>query len=285
MLRKVLKHDLNSVWRIWLIFSITVVVLSCISGICLRELITLNEIDQYFSATSVLSELMLILTSIAIIAYLVISGILVVYRYYQNFFTDEGYLTFTLPVKRSTLLNSKLLSAFIWNIATSLVFVLCLCIILLIAPAHSDGTGTLIATVLEGIANVLYLIFSINDAWLVVYLILLAIILLLWSVFSTLLMYACVTIGSVITRKQKVLVAILIYYIVNSAISVVWYIISITFDIATQAFDHIVNEINPDILPLLTLFFMICIAMAISVISVLTYNFTLKSVQKKLNLS
>lgn len=44
----------------------------------------------------------------------IITLIFILMRYYKNFFTDEGYLTFTLPVTPHELLWTKLISGMIW---------------------------------------------------------------------------------------------------------------------------------------------------------------------------
>lgn len=47
-------------------------------------------------------------------------------RFYKNMVSDEGYLTFTLPVKVWQLVFSKLLVAFVWQIATVVLCILSL---------------------------------------------------------------------------------------------------------------------------------------------------------------
>ena len=47
-----------------------------------------------------------------------------VIRFYKNFFTDEGYLMFTLPVKTSDLILSKTLVAVIWRLISFLFIIL-----------------------------------------------------------------------------------------------------------------------------------------------------------------
>lgn len=47
--------------------------------------------------------------------------VIVLYRLYSNFFTDQGYLTFTLPVKASELLWSKLIAGLIWLMISAIV--------------------------------------------------------------------------------------------------------------------------------------------------------------------
>ena len=47
--------------------------------------------------------------------------VLIIYRFYVSFFTDEGYLTFTLPVTIDCHLMIKIVSMFLWNIVSLVV--------------------------------------------------------------------------------------------------------------------------------------------------------------------
>ena len=44
-----------------------------------------------------------------------------VYRFYKNLMTDEGYLMFTLPVSRSQLIWSKLIVSMAWGILSAVL--------------------------------------------------------------------------------------------------------------------------------------------------------------------
>lgn len=62
-------------------------------------------------------------------------------RFYKNFFTDEGYLMFTLPVKTSELLFSKLLVAVLWRLISILFIWLSIVGIASVAAARLSDTG------------------------------------------------------------------------------------------------------------------------------------------------
>ncbi len=47
--------------------------------------------------------------------------IVVIQRFYANFYTDQGYLTFTLPTRASTLLWSKILAGSLWLLISIVV--------------------------------------------------------------------------------------------------------------------------------------------------------------------
>lgn len=54
-------------------------------------------------------------------AQVAIAFVLVIWRYYKNLYSPEGYLTHTLPVHPSQLLWSKLLVGFVWTALSYLV--------------------------------------------------------------------------------------------------------------------------------------------------------------------
>lgn len=58
---------------------------------------------------------------IAVEAIAVCSSIFMMVRIYRNMFSDEGYLTFTLPVKNGDVLNSKILTGAIWTFFSGIV--------------------------------------------------------------------------------------------------------------------------------------------------------------------
>ena len=55
-----------------------------------------------------------------LVAFVIISSFIVFVRFYKNFFSDEGYLTHTLPIKSSTHMFSKTWSTLLWTIITIL---------------------------------------------------------------------------------------------------------------------------------------------------------------------
>ena len=70
----------------------------------------------------------------AVVAFCVVSTILVYVRFFKNFFSDEGYLTFSFPVPRRTLYLAKTVNAFIWNLATVGVVALVAVFAMLVIP-------------------------------------------------------------------------------------------------------------------------------------------------------
>ena len=62
--------------------------------------------------------------------------ILIIQRFKGSVYDRRGYLTLTLPVSEHQIILAKLLGAFIWSLASSLVFILSIYIILVLTGAN-----------------------------------------------------------------------------------------------------------------------------------------------------
>ena len=115
MLSKVFKYDIRSLRNT--ILTMLVVLLSLgLVGFGVRMWILRTEADGSFFPNLGLYGLW-ILTMIGIVTVAVAGGILILYRYYKSVFTDEGYLTMTLPVGTHALLLGKMFAAFLYALA------------------------------------------------------------------------------------------------------------------------------------------------------------------------
>jgi hypothetical protein len=68
-----------------------------------------------------ISKISLVLMVIMCFAQVAITFVLLIWRYYKNLYSNEGYLTHTLPVHPSLLLWSKLIVSFVWTLLSYLV--------------------------------------------------------------------------------------------------------------------------------------------------------------------
>ncbi len=283
MLRKVLKYDLGAIWKIWLILSATSLVLGAVGGVCMR-LIENPELNAAFFPIVILG---LILSFVGIIAYIVITSILIIVRYYNNFFTDEAYLTFTLPVKRSTLFDAKILTAFIFNTASALVFTASMCLMLLIWPG-ADGSPMLFY-VFEDIKDIFEVIGDITTdkeiSWIITYVIAFIILLLASFIYSTMATFACITFGGTVAKKHKILMSIAVYYGLNVALEVVSLITSSLFSVVVQALQEYPEIIPNAAIPWVILMFLLGISAAIVLVSCFFYKFCVSKLRGNLNLA
>ena len=222
MLRKLLRYDLDAVWRIWVPLAASVPVMSLITALLVRTLLERPENDD--SAVVVLGFMMFFAIMTLVILWVglfIVTPIICYLHYYKRFFSDRGYLTFTLPVPRQKLYLSKVLSAFIWSAGNAVVTVLSVCILLLLIPSSQEVAQFVNPIVFDFIGEGVGFLWQNVGAWLILYALELLLILVALSLCNIGLFHLAITMGSVIAKKHKVLCAVGLYLGMNYGISFV----------------------------------------------------------------
>lgn len=119
MVRKLMRHEFRATQRImlplYLLLFVTAGLFNVSMGLMDNDHYAVQWPIQVLSGVSTTSFV------VSIIGVTVLCGVLMIYRFYKNLMTDEGYLMFTLPVTTRQIIFSKLLVAMIWDVATLLV--------------------------------------------------------------------------------------------------------------------------------------------------------------------
>lgn len=298
-MRKLLKHDLKSVFNGWWISSLSVLAFFIVGTVCVKEITIIeqkyyqpilhgDQVTSMFAAQpttgerilAVLCSIGLMLTFVAAAAYIILNLILVLRRYYTNLFTDQGYLTFTLPVSRMQILFSKLMMGFIYMLATSLV------VGIGVVGFSVFGTSTEFVNteLLKQVSDFFKEVYNKIGGMMFVYIAEVILCGISSLICTIMFYYSCITVGSVLVKKFKILVAIGIYYIGNMVISFATWMFILVFidssflnrlgDITDQALIHLSAN------ALLLLVFG-----AIALIAATLYCFNLHLLNKKLNLA
>ena len=140
MLSKLLKYELRASGRILL----PVYALLLASAGCCSLFYKLAADHPYRTgAASVLMGLLNMAFCIFVVATGAITALLMIYRFYKNYMTDEGYLMFTLPVNRHQLIWAKLLSALLYTAASAVAVTLSILLVLLPIADWSGFWGDL----------------------------------------------------------------------------------------------------------------------------------------------
>lgn len=129
MLGKLMKHEIKATGKILLPLYIIMLLLSLVN----RAFLNIEVLQS--TPLKIIGSFVMIAFVSSIIASLSVTFIVMILRFYKNLMSDEGYLMFTLPVKSSHLINSKLIVSVMWNIVSVLV-VLASLFILLISPEN-----------------------------------------------------------------------------------------------------------------------------------------------------
>ncbi len=115
MLTKLLKHEFKATARLLLPLYLVLAVLTIMDRIVLSF--------KYRGTMGIFAGFVTFAYVVSIIAVVLVSFIIVIFRFYKNLMTNEGYLMFTLPAKSSQLINSKLIVSYTWIIASILAVI------------------------------------------------------------------------------------------------------------------------------------------------------------------
>jgi len=119
MFGKFLKYDFTHYLKLWTVGAATALIMAAVGGFCQSQSPWLYRTDRVF--LGLMFTLITVVSVVSIIAFSLLSTVLVCMRYAKNCFSDEGYLTFTLPAKRSTIFNAKLTGGIIYYIMTLII--------------------------------------------------------------------------------------------------------------------------------------------------------------------
>lgn len=130
MLGKLIKHEFKAVNRLMIPIHLGLILVTIVGRFYIQFAVNRwsNTVDAYFRYNvweSVINITLISFYIIALIAiYIVTNLYLCVLRPRKNLFTDEGYLTHTLPASAAEHIWSKLIVAGIWSLVDGLLLVL-----------------------------------------------------------------------------------------------------------------------------------------------------------------
>ena len=307
MFKKCLKYDLNALRKIWLIAAAVMVPISLFgalgSFLYMNGIINLTAFEGQ-EVTTIIRVVTILMMLVGMLSLVVVcyasaffmggTSIMLYIRYFMHFFGDQGYLTFTLPVKRSTQFWSKTVSGMIYLLGSSLVTTFSvLCIVggfalpMLFNPTLAEELGFDFTTVLgeagwAGVLNALY--------------ILIAAVLILVLIFavqftSLITTYLLITLAATLFRNHKLLSVVIAYFGFGALMAtgysigyffIVIYIMLLVMFLVFGLFELFIIPI----LGWLAIYTLLLVACAAVVTEGLTLaNFTMNRLERKLNLT
>ena len=284
MLGKLLKYDLKSIFKYWWLFAVSSVGVSVLGAISLLGFASAMQADtetDFSIFIGIMCFFAFLFCMLALSAFIIVAEILIYVRFYKNLFSDEGYLTFTLPVKRHQLLTSKLIMAIITEACTvTLLFVEIMSIFFVgLGPLFLETFGLdSIGALFEAFG----LIFAELGAFSVIYLVELLLLALVSSAFSVLLVFACISFGSMIAKKHKVLASVGIYYLVSGVVSSSY---SFVYIFGSSLISSIALTVPHGFaMPIVAVALLVAIAI-VAALAMLLYTLVHYMLDKKLNLA
>lgn len=214
MFAKLLKHEFRTSKSILGLLSLVALGVAVLATIALKLVVCSAGNQLMLIATPMLD-----FSVIALVIYAVAGELLLLAQFYKSKFTDEGYLTFTLPASPHVIYLSSLLNILIWSILVVLTLVVSFGIVLLFGTSPDQLINTRRFANVEWqrsfaeVSAVLGL-----DALDTLISLIRA---LISMVFSVVLSTTSITIGATAAKKHKILAAVGIYYGISMVITMV----------------------------------------------------------------
>ncbi|MBE6662793.1 MAG: hypothetical protein E7606_05920 [Ruminococcaceae bacterium] len=289
MLKKVLKYDIRAISKLWWIGAVVSLAAAVVGSLLIRLFV--HVVDEgtesiLLTLASFLGFFVAVFCIFAVVLSFVFTVILVFVRFYRHFFTDEGYLTFTLPVKRSTLFLSKTVNAVIWLFAHLVVIAVSLILLALLFYSPEASGGFFNVAVLKGIGAWLVETWAGVGAWLIVYLFEGLLAILAYLLFFVSLIHFCITFGAVLAKKARLILSIGLYYAFSSALGVLAQFAFLFFGSLASNGMMILME-NASINRACAVYALLALAViaALAAIAVTFYAITQHMLDRKLNLA
>ncbi len=188
MLSKLMKYEVKATQRIFLPMYALIIVFAGINKLFMQ--LNFQRSDGMFSIATGISMAVYV---ILIAATFVMTLVVMIQRFYKNLLGDEGYLSFTLPVKVHSHIDCKMLISLMWNVLSIVVAVLSV-FILAVSSNMMKETREILTAIGKDFQHYG------GMAWLVA---VEAIVLILVSILvSTLQIYASITVGSYCSKHK-----------------------------------------------------------------------------------
>ncbi len=206
MLGKLFKYEWRSFWKVPAAINVFLLIITLIGAVSLIS--PFWELN--FEIMDTLMVVAIMFYYLAIMAGAIAVAVYIAIRFYKNVYTDEGYLTHTLPVAPRDIIFSKLFVSVIWSIITGIV--ICISVFFILFAAMKDYVNTYeFVTVWQELQrDVLPVVeeaFGMNLFVFAIFVILIMIVNTFFSIFMT---YSAISLGQMFT-KHKVAGAVIWY--------------------------------------------------------------------------
>ena len=292
MLGKLIKHEWKSTYKICgalLLFLVVMTGLATISfktpmwGVLFAEKQKSGFVPTPLDFAGLMSLLFYVLSMVGVIwAIIIYLGV----HFYKTMYSEEGYLTHTLPVTSHQLLCSKILTAGIWYLIVLLVMILsifCLAFALIGTAFHASTEGMNLWKVLAEHWDEIAAEFHKNFRFsmmgnVAVY----AAMLIFGSFTSVTSLFGAVTVGQLF-GKHKVMMSIVSYFGISMITNVITSIVSmpVTISSTRKMFENPSSQVNLNLSGIPSSLISIAVSVVVAVILYFISNYI---ITKKLNL-
>ena len=217
MLGKLFKHEWIAISKLLVVIHGFILIFAILSRLFFE---VSGGIEVVMAAgsnniTGIIAAIIIFVLVLFIFCAAMFTSVYIAYRFYKNVFTDQGYLTNTLPVTPAQIIVSKGLTALLWTIIDLAVLAASLLIMF--------ANGEFMSVLLPALGRIFYYCSALPAfCWVLLIMVLLSPFLMILH------MYFCVAVGSLIPN-HKILGAIGVYiasYIIIQIISTIVLVIT-----------------------------------------------------------
>lgn len=259
MFGKLLKYEWKANYKLFGLLSLIALVLGLVGGIAIRSMFLISETlqDSFTMGMSMLGLFGMVMICIILIGvYATAVSYINYFRFYKHKFTDEGYLTFTLPVTAESIFWSSFVNIMLWTVICAIVASAAIIIMFCVGVGPTFVEEIYAAIQESGVPEVTF-----RDVWELcsvlwdgikliaeeglmqsgapLYYGMSGLQILIAPVYQAILIMTCITVGSVLVKRMKLLLSIGIYMGFNSVIGVLTQIsVYVPTFIAVNDFEH-----------------------------------------------
>lgn len=218
MFGKLLKYEFKSQQKLLTGLSFAVLGAGLIGGLVLWLMVdVLQDVENITASVvgSILSTILLMGVILGIVGYVIAVWILLIYRFYKHHFSQEGYLTFTLPVTVHKTLLASMVNIVLWEMITLITCLCALC--LMFAPSLTFAWRESIPELRMVWREFTGVFSDLGGGYLAAQIIITVV---SW-IYSLVIPLACITLGCLLTKKYRILTSIAIYYGLQMGISLI----------------------------------------------------------------
>ena len=200
MFGKLLKHEFKATARLFPLMYLGLALLLLTS--CVSKYLDIEAVFGFSQTFSILGTVAMVLVTV----------VWIFMRFYKSMFSDEGYLTHTLPVKPGAVVMSKAFVSIVWYV---LSFIVAIAAALFVAALFGAFDREFFAMITALYPNFKWSVFA---AWVTA----IAVIALIQSVYFIAQVYFCLALGNSGSFKHPVGMGILfyvVYYFINQTVT------------------------------------------------------------------
>ena len=280
MFAKLLKYEWKANAKLLSILSAAAAVLGVIGAAILSLAFSImSDPNPVYEGLDTLGSIGLIFLwffiLLSLVVYSLAVNIILAYRFYKTKFTDQGYLTFTLPVSSKQIFLSSSTNMSIWVAISTTISSASMLGSLFIGLLSLGDMGDYFIEALKSIPEMM----TISDGVMAAIQLSLSLVMYLLACLTSIVtIHTSIVLGAVLVKKLKILTSIGIYYAINFGMSM---LVSFTQYVPSFVMLITPNDVVVGLTQIVILLVQILIYVAIIVVG---YKVSIKLMDEKLNL-